>query len=101
MKLCLMVSKSAREVLVLRTHGQHVDPAEDENQDSRTDHHTPKWHAERLLTTRRLVEVAHDVDADDNHRHGEGYEAMAWAQKWPVAGKVAPEYRQFRGDEKD
>lgn len=53
-----------------------------------------------MLTSSRLVEVAHDLDADHDHGDGKSNEATRWTEEWPVAGEVALEYRQLRCDEK-
>lgn len=47
-----------------------------------------------------LVKIAEDGDADDHHHAAKGDETGGGCEKWPVAGNVVAEEREFGDDEK-
>lgn len=54
---------------------QQIDPSEGEDENARSNYNPPKRHAKRLLTSSRLIEVAHDLDANHDHGDCKGHEA--------------------------
>lgn len=57
-----------------------VDPAHDEDDDTRSDNDAPEGKAERFLVGSFFVEIAEHVDTQDEHGEGEGDEAMGWRE---------------------
>lgn len=49
------------------TYCDQIQPAQDEDENSRCDDHAPEFQTERLLTGSLLVEVTEHVDAEDDH----------------------------------
>lgn len=77
-----------------------VEPAEDKDNDARSDHDTPERQTKLFLSTGWFVEISHHVDAEYDHSQSERHKTMTRTQQWPVALKVRSEKGELGSDKK-
>ena len=76
--------------------GDQVDPAHNEDHDTRSYDDAPEGKAERFLAGCWFVEVAEHVDTEDDHQERECHEAVSRTEEGPVASVVSLKEGELR-----